>query len=163
MLVLITGLPGSGKSTLAREYARVYGAIHLNSDVVRRELDLMGDYSDAAKQKVYRALQERAQAYLSRNVLVLIDSTLFKQSLRDEYFELASAMNAPMRLIELQVDEELARERTNKKRPDSEADFEVYKKIKSLYEPIQEPHLVIQSGQRLRVQLEQMHQYLQAK
>jgi predicted kinase len=163
MLVLITGLPGSGKSTLAREYARVYGAIHLNSDVVRRELDLMGDYSDAAKQKVYRALQERAQAYLSRNVLVLIDSTLFKQSLRDEYFELASAMNAPMRLIELQVEEELARERTNKKRPDSEADFEVYKKIKSLYEPIQEPHLVIQSDQPLRIQLEQMHQYLQAK
>ncbi len=145
MLILISGLPGSGKTTVAQAFAVQSGALHLNSDIVRRELGLMGQYSSADKNRVYVALQESTEKALLAGQVVVVDSTFYKESIRAPFRDVANACGVPLRWIEVCAAEATIRERVAKPRPDSEADFVVYEKIRDAAEPIAEPHLVLWS------------------
>lgn len=145
MLILISGLPGSGKTTLARAFSAQSGALHLNSDILRCELGLMGQYSNADKNQVYAALQERTKEALLAGQVVVVDSTFYKESIRAPFRDVANACGVPLRWVEVCATEATIRERVSKPRPDSEADFAVYEKIRDAAEPIAEPHLVLWS------------------
>ncbi len=145
MLILISGLPGTGKSTLARAYAAACDATHFNSDVLRRELGLMGHYLPADKQKVYDALLDRTREALQSDRQVVVDSTFFKASLREPFEQIAAECRAPVYWVEVKAPEQVIAERVKKPRTDSEAGFAVYLKIREEYEPITAPHLVLWS------------------
>ena len=134
-LLLVFGLPGTGKTTFARTLAPALGALHLNSDRLRTELGLRGHYTSADKQRVYAALLERTEKALAAGQSVILDATLYREALRRPYIELAQKLHVPLVQIELTADETTIRERTSRPRPDSEADFSVYEKIKAAYEP----------------------------
>jgi predicted kinase len=143
MLILISGLPGTGKTTIAHAFTALSGATHLNSDVLRRELGLMGHYSATDKEQVYMLLNQRVRAALSRGETVVVDSTFFKESLRAPYRSLAIEYSMPIHWVEVQANEDTLRDRLQKSRPDSEADFAVYEKIRDQYEPILDHKLII--------------------
>lgn len=164
MLLLITGLPGSGKTTLAREYAAKYDTLQINSDLIRQELGLMGQYHPEDKKRVYDALLRRTrEALLEGRREVVVDSTFYKESIREPFRRLAADCAAQLLWVEVQAQEHTIRERLQTPRPDSEADFAVYEKIKAEYEPLQEPHLVLTSDE---IPLDDMtaaiHQYVVA-
>lgn len=145
MLIIISGLPGSGKSTLARAFTRETKAIHLNSDILRRELGLMGKYSSADKALVYSTLRKQCHEALMAGAMVVVDSTFYKESIREPFRRLAEACHVPIFWVEIKAQEATIRDRIAKPRPDSEADFSVYEKIRDAEEPLQEPHLVLWS------------------
>jgi len=145
MLILISGLPGVGKTTLARAFAAKSGALHLNSDMLRRELGLMGQYSREDKNRVYAALQESTRQALLIGKVVVVDSTFYKESIRAPFRDLATASGVSLRWVEICAQESTIRERVSKPRPDSEADFTVYEKIRDAAEPFAEPHLILWS------------------
>ncbi len=147
MLLLIAGLPGTGKTTVARAFASLSGASHLNSDALRRELGLMGHYSPEDKARVYDTLLERAREALLQGKTVVIDSTFFKESIRGPFRVLAASCKVPLRWVEVQADEQSLRERLSHPRPDSEADFEVYQKIRDQFEPLPEDRLLINTDE----------------
>jgi predicted kinase len=144
-LVMVVGLPGTGKSTFSRALAASIGAHHLNSDVVRTELDLRGKYSPKDKAKVYQALKEQTGRLLNAGSTVIVDATLYLEKLRQPYTELAQQLGCPTLWIELHARTETIKERVSEKRPYSEADLAVHQKIKSLYEPLQEHHLSLET------------------
>ena len=145
MLVLIVGLPGTGKTTFAIELAGKIGAIHLNSDVIRTSLGHQGKYDAASKAAVYKELIDRAEEVLRQGKTLIVDATLYKEILRQPYEKLANQFNVPINWIELKADENAIKQRVSKKRQFSEANFEVYKKLKSVYEPLSQNHLVLWS------------------
>ncbi len=162
MLLLFTGLPGSGKTTLAKAYAVRYGAEHLNSDVLRREMGLLGRYGPEDKEKVYRMLLERTRQLLSEGKTVIVDSTFYKESIRAPFREIAEALSVPLYWVEVGAQENVIRERLKTARPDSEADFDVYKQIRDAYEPIPGPHLFLYSDDNsLDRMTDLVHAYLQ--
>ncbi|MBI5914724.1 MAG: ATP-binding protein [Bacteroidetes bacterium] len=147
MLVLITGLPGSGKTTFAQALAKACGAGHLNSDVVRSALGKRGQYGTAAKTMIYEALLRQTAAALQSGQSVVVDATFFKSGLRQPFIQVAADAGQAVYWIAVKADEGAIRQRLAKSRPYTEADFEVYKKMKTAYEPLEAAHLVLWSDQ----------------
>ena len=139
-LIMVTGLPGTGKTTFARKLAEALDAVHLNTDMVREAMGVRGQYDDATKEAVYAELRRRVAAALDDGARVVVDGTFYLRSLRLSFRRLASARNIEHHWIELRADEAVIRELVAGRRPDSDADFSVYLKIKDIYEPIREPH-----------------------
>ena len=146
VLVMVMGLPGSGKSFFAKALAKEIGAIHLGSDELRKELGMMGHYSLDNKLTIYEEMFKRAKEIHKSGKSVVLDGTFFLQQVRDLVTFLTKSLSWKISIIRIMADEELITKRLSKKREDSEADIEVYKKIKSEFEPILEEHLSIQSS-----------------
>ena len=142
---MITGLPGTGKTTFAGALAGKIDARHFNSDMVRSEMGKRGQYSSRDKEEVYRKLLRKTANALKKGGHVVVDATFYKEAYRRDYRELAGEMRVPINWIEITADEEVVRERTRQKRAYSEADFQVYKKIRSEYEPLDSVHLTLRS------------------
>ena len=147
MLILFAGLPGTGKTTLARAYSEAIGAVHLNSDVLRRDLGLMGDYRPEAKAHVYTNLLARAREALLQGKTVVVDSTFYKAAIRQPFLELANACKIPVYWIETTASETVLRQRLSRPRLDSEADFAVYETIRAQFEPLPKDKLTIHTDE----------------
>jgi predicted kinase len=141
-LLLTTGLPGTGKTTFARALAERIGAAHLNTDILRAEMGLQGQYDQAAKSKVYQALEQRTAQLLAQGRTVVVDGTFYLRKLRQAYQALAEERGCPIHWFVLEAPEEAVKQRVSQKREYSEADFEVYQKIKAQWEPFEEGEAV---------------------
>jgi predicted kinase len=145
VLVIVMGLPGSGKSYFAKRLAKEIDAVYLGSDEIRKELGLMGHYLLDNKLTVYEEMFKRAKEVHQDGKSVVLDGTFFVQQVRDLVIFLAKSLAWKLSIIHIIADEELIAKRLSKPREDSEADMEVYQRIKSEFEPIGEDHLLIQS------------------
>ncbi len=160
-LILVSGLPGSGKSTLARAYVARYGGVHINSDLIRGELGLRGHYQAADKEKVYAAMLDRVRAVLQTGAVAVVDSTFYRRAVRAPFEQVARACGAPVFRVELRAQEDTIRRRLEVPRPDSEADFAVYEKIRDTYEPWTEPFLALWSDAKpLDTLTAELHAYV---
>lgn len=146
-LILVVGLPGTGKTTFARALSTAIEARHLNSDIVRHDAGKRGHYDSASKAAIYNEMLGRTEDFLKNHQPVVIDATFYKNIFRSPYQLLGEKYDVDVKWIEIKADEEIIKERVNKKREYSEADFEVYKRIKKDYEPLEMTHLILWSDQ----------------
>lgn len=157
MLIIIAGLPGTGKSTIAKEISKELGAVHLSSDIIRKELWKERTYSEEEKELVYSKMLDQAGFELRNKKDVIIDATFYKETTRNDAINIAKKNNSEFVIIECVLDEKILKERiANRKNGPSEADFEVYKKIKKEFEEIKEEHLVLDTSKELKVQVEEV-------
>lgn len=145
MIIMIFGLPGSGKSYFARHLQKEIDAIYFNTDIIRRELNLNGVYNEESKQKVYDKLVEEVSGQLDKGFDVIVDGTFHKQRRRESFRGIARKKSIEIYFIEIKASERTIRKRIEKKRKDSEADFEVYRNIKNEFDPFSESHLILRS------------------
>lgn len=147
MLILVMGLPGTGKTYFAGALADQLNAVHLSSDAVRADLAAMGQYDAKSKRQVYEELLRRAATALDEQKTVIVDATFQKAVMRRLFAQLASEKKSPLRLILIQADEGVIRNRLRQRRADSEADYSVYLKIKEAFETINQQHFVLWSDE----------------
>lgn len=146
-IIIVVGLPGTGKTTFASTLANTLGTKHLNSDIVRDSFGKRGHYDVSSKAAVYNEMLTRTEEYLKNRQSIIVDATFYKEVLRVPYVRLGEKYEVPVEWIELRANEDEIRTRVSKKRKYSEADFEVYLKIKEHYEPLNYNHLVLWSDQ----------------
>ena len=144
MIAIVFGLPGSGKSHFASWFANLVDADYISSDRLRKEIHIAGNYSDQEKMTVYNEMLEQMKTSLRKNSNLVIDATFYKEGIRKKFMREAGGAGDIV-FIEVRADETTISERLKRKRAFSEADFEVYKKIKDQFEPMEQPHLVLQS------------------
>jgi predicted kinase len=144
MIVVVFGLPGSGKSYFAARLADRIHAVHISSDRVRRILFSARTYSTNEKLSVYDAMLKQMKQKVKQPGNVVLDATFYKNDIRNKFAKEAKGIDRIF-FIEVRAGESLIRERLKRLREDSEADFEVYKKIKIDWEPLTEDHLILQS------------------
>ena len=144
MIVVVFGLPGSGKSYFAMRLASMINALYINSDRVRKEMLTKRKYSEKEKLSVYDEMLSQLIEARKQNKNVVLDATFYKNEIRESFIN-AVGENERIKFIEVIADESLTRERLKEIREDSEADFDIYKKIKEEWEPMDETHLVLKS------------------
>ena len=149
MLYLFCGLPGTGKTTVAKELASLTGGMVLRTDEIRKQLMSDPQYSPEEKRLVYDAMLRTAGSMLRAGAVVILDATFHLRKEREAAKEIARKAGAECVVIEVKCDEETVRKILRKreaKSDESDADFEVYKKIEKEWEPVQGEHPVIITG-----------------
>ena len=155
MLIIVCGLPGSGKTTLAKALSKRLGAGHLSSDVLRRELFPNPTYSEDEKKAVYSGMALRAGKLLSEGRSVVADATFYKRWQREMFLRLPGEKKVVLcTLGEDQLRKRLARRKAG--RSVSDADFEVYMKLKGQFEPIEGRYIEIDTATPLKARVEKV-------
>ncbi|MEE9594323.1 MAG: AAA family ATPase [Candidatus Hydrothermarchaeales archaeon] len=162
MLVLITGLPGTGKSTVANHLARRINARILRTDEVRKRLFAKPKYTEEEKEIVYKGLFLIAENLLRVKSNVVLDGTFYKRSLRKQIYRTATSTRSKLIIVECMASEEaierrLRRRKKRKRGGLSDADEEVYHKIKKEYESIESEHIVLDTSRPLNETLNELY------
>lgn len=145
MIILISGLPGSGKTFFAERLAQRIKALHLSSDRLRKELfPVQRVYSEEEKQSVYQEMLKRMKEAAQQQPVIL-DATFYRADLRAPFIKAAEEIKEKLYIIRLTAAEDLIKKRTTQQREDSEANYDVYLKLKDQYEPISSAFLSLQS------------------
>lgn len=145
MVVIVFGLPGSGKSYFASRLAKQLNAMYVNSDQLRLQLIDERSYAETEKLQVYDAMLAAMTTCINQQKNVLLDGTFYKKAIRIRFEKRAAELDATVFYIEVKANEDIIRERVSKPREFSEADFEVYLKLKTIAEPLVQDHLILQS------------------
>ncbi|MCQ6958730.1 AAA family ATPase [Mucilaginibacter aquariorum] len=145
MIVIVCGLPGTGKTFFASALASRLNARLISSDVVRTNLKRRGKYDEDNKNAVYAAMLLILAEALQDHDSVVLDATFYKSAIRDLFTAKARQYGEPFYFIQLLASGKTIKERMKQKRRDSEADFDVYLKIKAAFEPLTERHLDLNS------------------
>lgn len=145
ILILVIGLPGSGKSYFSERLALQLSAVHLQTDKVRKEMHLEGNYSDEDKLLVYKSTCDRAENLLKQGRAVIVDATFHREVYRELFFHMAAKLEIQVVIIWVEADQDTAKSRLKTSRKYSEADYEVYLRIKGDFDPPLHPYLHLTS------------------
>ncbi|MBK9983389.1 MAG: ATP-binding protein [Saprospiraceae bacterium] len=146
MVIIVFGLPGSGKSYFASRLAEKLDALYVSTDELRMKMFSERTYSDDEKQLVYNAMLAIMVDHIPEQIPIVLDGTFYKASLRDKFEQKVEELKEEIRYIEVTAPEDSIEERLDKPRKNSEANFDVYLKIRQVTEPLLKEHLVLVSS-----------------
>ena len=149
MLIIVCGLPGSGKTTIAKRIATHFGdmAVHISSDTIRKKIFQTPEYTEEEKNSVYDEMTKEAARVIANGKIAIADATFYKQKYRDMILAAAKSVKDSSIIIYCEISEKEAGERLRKReKGNSDADFEVHKKLREEFEEIREKHLTIMFG-----------------
>ncbi len=162
MIIVVYGLPGSGKSYFAERLANRLDAKYVSSDMIRKLHTSHPDYSVNDKYAVYAEMIESMRRDCALSDVVL-DATFYLAQVRKELIDEANKSDQQIAFIEVWAEEALISSRLAQKRKYSDADFSVYKRIKSDFEPYNGPRLRLQStNDNINEMLDKAISYLQS-
>jgi len=130
-LIAVGGLSGTGKSTLARrlapELGPTPGAVHLRSDLERKRLQGVEEtvrlapetYTEAARDRIYAVLYEKARDVLAAGHAVVVDAVFANPEQRASIEAVATELGVPFHGLWLTAPPERLVERVTARRDDA--------------------------------------------
>jgi DegV family protein with EDD domain len=149
--IVLSGLPGSGKSHLAREVARRYPVALLESDALRKALVKRPSYSQQENGRLFAACHALIASLLEKRIPVLFDATNLREMHRRPLYDIAERTGARLLVVQVEAGEEVVRSRMegrstgNNPFDRSDATQDVYEKMRRDADPIERPHIVVDS------------------
>jgi predicted kinase len=165
LIVLFCGLPGVGKTSLANELAPLINAIVLSTDKIRKELISKPTYTKEEKRLIYDVMLLVAR-YLhdAAGINCILDATFSTEKSRRTAIEkLANVSSEQIYIVECICPEDVIISRLKARKGDySDADIDVYRKMKQVYEPVKEmeKHIVIDTSQDPKMNAEQIKTWI---
>ena len=150
-LLLLVGPPGTGKSTVAHKLSGAVSADIIQTDAIRKALVARPTYLSAESAWVHKVAQQRMRQKLSQGRNVIFDATNLRRSHRRSLQRLAESVGARTLMLVIWAPEVVVRARLHRRRevPDlgdkSDADWKVYQHLIRSFEPLEGPHVVINS------------------
>ncbi|WP_373400769.1 AAA family ATPase [Algoriphagus halophilus] len=104
------------KSYFASKLSERLKAVHLENDVIRKELHKMGSYTREDKMEVYRELCQRTELLVKDEKSVVMDATFQLEEYRELIYQLSSRYEVPLSTILVEASESLVKKRLEKPR-----------------------------------------------
>ena len=161
MIVLFSGLPGVGKTRLANELAPLIKALVLSTDKIRKDLISNPTYTEEEKELIYDVMLILTK-YLheAAGTNCILDATFnTKESRRKAREKLESVSPEQIYIVECTCPEDIVLSRLKARKGDySDADIDVYRKMKQEYEPVEEKerHIVADTSQDPKTNAEEI-------
>jgi hypothetical protein len=147
--------------------ARRLRATVLRTDVIRKRLFPQPTYTEEEKELVYRVTFLIAEYLLKAGKNVILDGTFYRRSLRERVYRLAREARTKLIIVECCAPEEVVRQRmearAKKKNIPTDADFEVYLKIRDQFEPLRRQRVIVDTSNPLEENLAEIMRYIARK
>ncbi len=165
MIVLFCGLPGVGKTSLANELAPLINAIVLSTDKIRKEVISKPTYTKEEKRLIYDVMLLVARyLHSAAGINCILDATFnTEKSRRTAIEKLVNVSSDQIYMVECICPEDVVITRLKARKGDySDADIDIYRKMKQLYEPVKEmeKHIVIDTSQDPKMNAEQIKTWI---
>ncbi len=161
MIILMAGLPGTGKSTLARELAAQTSGRVLSKDVIRHAIFSMDEIEYSSRQDDFclKVMIETAGYLLQQKPagVIFLDGRPFSRRCQlGNVIAAAAALYQPWRILECACSDELAKLRleqdvASRAHQAGNRDYQLYLQVKSRYEAITLPKIVIDTDRPLEI------------
>ena len=149
-LVVVSGLPGSGKSYFCSKLAERLPFLILESDALRKTLFPVPSYSAWESSQLFRAIHLLVERLLKRGIPLILDATNLSERNREYLYSIADRLDVKLILARVEAPPEVVRERLETRLQDSgsksDADWAVYRRMKSSVEKIHRNHYAVDTS-----------------
>ena len=152
VLVVVSGLPGTGKSVLSQRLAERLPLAVLESDALRKALVPTPLHTADENGRLFQAIHELIDLLLEQGIPLLLDATSLVEAHRERLYHIAGRRDAKVILVRVKAPPDLVRQRlearasSSQRRDHSDADWEVYQRLRPSQEPIRRNHLVVDTS-----------------
>jgi len=150
--VVVSGLPGTGKTFFCRKLAEKQLFHILESDALRRFLFPSPDYSPAESARLFGAIHKLIEWLLKNGVPVCLDATNLSEHNREYLYRISDRAGARLVLVSVEAPPAIAYQRLEARKsatvPESksDADWEIYRRMKNNEEKIRRHHFVVDTS-----------------
>ncbi len=148
--IVVSGLPGTGKSYFCNKLAERLPLIILESDVLRKVLFSPPGYSLAESSRLFRATHRLIERLLERGISLVLDATNLSERYRERLYSIADHLDARLILVRVEAPPEMVQKRLEGRRgkgvSTSDADWEIYQRMKSSVQKILRNHYVVDTS-----------------
>jgi len=151
-LIIVSGLPGTGKSFFCRKLAERLDIVILESDSLRRRLFPAPSYGKEESTQLFRACHGLVEELLRKGISVALDATNLEEHNREQLYHIADQSGARLVVVRMEAPVEVVQRRLERRsrREDqsdhSEADWNVYSKMKTTVDKIGRNHFAVDSS-----------------
>ena len=162
VLVAVSGLPGTGKSFFSQRLVERLPLAVLESDALRKALVPSPLHTAEESARLFRAIHELTDLLLEHCVPVLLDATNLLESHREHLYHIAGQRSAKVILVRVEAPPGMVRQRLeertggSQRQDHSDADWEVYQRLRPSQEPIRRNHLVVDTSRDIEPAVERV-------
>ena len=150
--VVVSGLPGTGKSYFCTKLAERLPFVILESDALRKTLFSPPSYSPEESAHLFRTLHLLIKRLLRKGIPLILDATNLSERDRERLYNIADRLDARLILVRVEAPPQLVYQRLKARKnggnvgDNSDADWEIYHKMKPSVQKISRRHYVADSS-----------------
>jgi predicted kinase len=158
--IVVSGLPGTGKSYFCNKLAERLPLVILESDVLRKVLFSPPSYSLAESSRLFRATHRLIERLLERGISLVLDATNLSERYRERLYSIADHLDARLILVRVEAPPEVVQKRLEGRRgkgvSTSDADWEIYQRMKPSVQKILRNHYAVDTSRDITAVLDKI-------
>jgi len=161
-LVMVSGLPGTGKSYFCRRLAEKVSLAILESDDLRKLLFPRPAYTAEESFRLFQACYKVVEDLLKGGITLAFDATNLEEPHRERFYHIADQLGAGLIIVQVDAPPEVVYQRLEGRatgvdlEDKSEADWEVYRRMRSRVQRIHRNHFVVDTSEDITPTLEKV-------
>jgi len=150
--IVVSGLPGTGKTYFCSKLAERLPFVTLESDALRKTLFSSPSYSPQESNRLFQACHLLIEKLLRKGIPLILDATNLSERHRERLYNVADRLDVKLILVRVEAPGEVVRERLKARQegmdPEekSDADWEVYQRMKPTLQKICRNHYAVDTS-----------------
>jgi len=150
--IVVSGLPGTGKSYFSSKLAERLPFLILESDALRKVLFPAPSYSPQESAQLFRVCHHVIERLLKKGIPIILDATNLSEQHRERLYSIAERLDVKLILVRVEAPPEVVNERLRARREGmdprnkSDADWEIYQRMKSAVQKIRRNHYAVDTS-----------------
>jgi len=150
--IVVSGLPGSGKSYFCNRLAERLPFVILESDALRKTLFPSPGYSPTESHRLFQACHLLIERLLKKGIPLILDATNLSERYRERLYSIAERLDVKLILVRVEAPAEIVLERLKARQEGtnpgdkSDADWEVYQRMKTTAQKIRRNHYAVDTS-----------------
>jgi len=150
--IVVSGLPGTGKSYFCSKLAERLPLLILESDALRKTLFPSPGYSPEENSRLFQACHLLIERLLKKGIPLILDATNLSERYRERLYNIADRLDVRLILVRVEAPAEVVQERLKARREGrspgnkSDADWEVYQRMKPAVQRIGRNHYAVDTS-----------------